>query len=241
MSNPGRILVVEDDLNMSKFICFKLKYMGYDVVGQASNAADAIHLTKELNPDLILMDIILENQDDGIVTANKILTFTDIPIVYLTAQEDPELFERAKISKPFGYLIKPFNDRDLNLVIETATYRQKQKVKLAIALEDARNIINSSLMLIITVDNDNIITEFNEAAKWELGYTHEEVLGKSILDLMGDEKYLTEIKTRLQQVLTFDLELMMKHKSGSKKLCLLSVSRLRDSQNNSKGFLLISH
>ncbi|NQV30080.1 MAG: response regulator [Candidatus Marinimicrobia bacterium] len=241
MSDPARILVVEDDKNMSKFICFKLNYMGYEVVGLATNAADAIQLTKKHQPDLILMDILLENNDDGIVTANKILTFADIPIVYLTAHEDPELFERARISKPFGYLIKPFNDRDLNLVIETATYRQKQKIKLARALEDARNIINSSLMMIITVDNDDLITEFNEAAKWELGFAHDEVLGKNILDLMVDEKYLTEIKTRLQQALTFDLELKIKHQSGAEKSCLFSVSRLRDSQNNSKGFLLISH
>ena len=142
---PTRILIVEDDPQMAKFISFKLGYLGYEVAGIASNESMAIELAKELHPDLILMDIILDNDDDGIETANKILAFTDVPIVYLTAQEDDAVFERAKITKPFGYLLKPFNDRDLNLVVETATYRQDQKIKLDRALEDARSIINSSL------------------------------------------------------------------------------------------------
>ncbi|NQV14314.1 response regulator [bacterium] len=241
MSYSARILVVEDDPKMANFICFKLNYMGYEVVGQATTAAQAIHLARQLLPDLILMDILLEKEDDGIEAAHKILTFADIPIVFLTAYEDEELFQRAKITKPFGYLIKPFNDRDLTLVIETATYRQQQKTKLARALEDARNIINSSLNMIISVNEEHTIIEFNEAAEWQLGYPREEAIGKSILDLIVNKEDLAFINEKLKKSLTFEMELQFMLNSDEEKTCQLSVSRLHDSHKNHIGILLISH
>lgn len=238
---PTRILIVEDDPQMAKFISFKLGYLGYEVVGHARGEARAIELAKQLHPDLILMDIMLENDEDGIDTANKILAFTDIPIVYLTAHEDDELFQRAKITKPFGYLLKPFNDRDLNLVIETATYRQEQKEELAQELEDARSIINSSFIMIISLNKENKIVEFNQAAQWVLGYTHEEVRGKNILDYLDNKNDLGIIKSKIARGQRSQLEIDFIQKDGQKMTCLLSVSILRDSYDNPNGILMISH
>jgi PAS domain S-box-containing protein len=238
---PTRVLVVEDEPQMAKFITFKLNYLGYEVVGIATNEAMAIQLAKDLKPDLILMDILLDNDDDGIETANKILAFADVPIVYLTAQEDDEIFQRAKITKPFGYLLKPFNDRDLNLVIETATYRQKQKSELAGALEDARSIIDSSFLMIITLNNADNIKEFNRAAQWVLGYSHEEVYGKSVLDYLINADDLSLIKTTITRGRRSQLEIEFKQKDGHSLACLLSLSTLRNSQDNSTGILMISH
>ena len=238
---PKRILIVEDDPQMAKFINFKLGYLGYEVVGHASNQATAIQLAKESHPDLILMDILLENDDDGIETANKILSFTDTPIVYLTAQEDPAIFERAKITKPFGYLLKPFNDRDLNLVIETATYRHSQKVKLAQELEAARSIINSAFVLIITLNNEDIILEFNRAAQWVLGYSYDEVHGKKISNILANQNDLGLIKSEIARGQRSHLEIDFIQKDGQSMSCLLSLSILRDSHDNNKGILMISH
>jgi len=241
MPTPTRILVVEDDPQMTRFIEFKLGYLGYEVAGQATTESQAIQLTRQEQPDLILMDIMLENGDDGVETANKILEFTDIPIVYLTAHEDDDIFERAKTTKPFGYLLKPFNDRDLNLVIETATYRQKQKMKLARALEDARSIINSSFVMIITLNRDDEIVEFNQAAEWELGYTHSEVMGKSILDLMSNKDDLSLIKDNIARKKRCQLEIEFQNRAGINLGCLLSLSTLKDSHDNASGILMISH
>lgn len=241
MSRPARILVVEDDPSMVKLICLKVVSLGYEVVGEAASETMAIRLARQFQPDLILMDILLENGDDGIETANKILTFADIAFVYLTAHEDEQLFQRARTTKPFGFLIKPFNDRDLNLVIETATYRQRQKVKLAHALAEAQNIINSSLVMIISVDRQNKITEFNSAAEWELGYTHQEVLGMELKNLLVDPDDLNGIEEKLKRGIRCELEIQFKHKSKRDLSCLLTVSRLHDSHNNSVGLLLISH
>ena len=238
---PTRVLVVEDEPQMAKFITFKLDYLGYEVVGIARNEAMAIQLAKDLKPDLILMDILLDNDDDGIETANKILAFTDVPIVYLTAQEDDEVFQRAKITKPFGYLLKPFNDRDLNLVIETATYRQKQKSELSVALEAARSIIDSSFLMIITLNSADNIREFNRAAQWVLGYSHDEVYGRSILDYLINPDDLSLIKNTISRGRRSQLEIEFLQKDGQSLACLLSLSTLRNSQDNPTGILMISH
>ncbi len=238
---PTRVLIVEDDPQMAKFITFKLGYLGYRVAGQASNESGAIQLAKELKPDLILMDIILDNDDDGIIAAQKIHSFTDIPIVYLTAHEDDELFQRAKITKPFGYLLKPFNDRDLNLVIETATYRQEKKRELVQELENARSIIDSAFVMIITLNKEDNIVEFNQAAQWVLGYDHEEVFGQYILDYLVNPDDLPLIKTNIARGRRTQMEIEFILKDGQHMACMLSLSILRDSQNNPNGILMISH
>lgn len=238
---PTRILVVEDDPQMAKFISFKLNYLGYDVAGLASTEAMAIQLTKELKPDLILMDILLDNDDDGIEAANKILSFSDVPIVYLTAYEDQELFQRAKITKPFGYLLKPFNDRDLNLVVETAAFRQSQKNVLSQALEEARSIIDSASLMIITVNMKAQIVEFNLTAQWILGYAREEVRGTDLQKYLINNEDLEHIKQNISHGYRGQMEIEFLQKDGQYITCPLSVSTLRDSRNNPSGILLISH
>lgn len=238
---PIKILIVEDDPQMAKFISFKLNYLGYEVAGLATSESMAIQLTKELRPDLILMDILLDDDDDGIETANKILAFTDVPIVYLTAYEDEELFQRAKITKPFGYLLKPFNDRDLNLVIETASFQRSQKELLGQALEEARSIIDSAYLLIITVNTQGDIVEFNRAAQWVLGYSREEVRGKKIVDYLANKEDLNHIKRNIAHGQRGQMEVGFIQKDGQRMMCPLSVSVLIDARNNPAGILMISH
>ena len=164
-TSKKRILVVEDDIQMSKFIQFKLNYMGYEVAGTAVNSVEALERSTSLKPDLILMDIMLEGTSDGIETAQQIIARQHVPIIYLTAHEDEALFERAKITEPFGYLIKPFNDRDLRIVLETSLYRHQQDKRIHQALQDVRNVLNSSLDMMITFDFEGHIIEFNRVAE----------------------------------------------------------------------------
>jgi len=236
-----RVLVVEDDPHMARFISFKLDYLGYKVVGHARNEAQAIELAKDLEPDLILMDILLDDDDDGIEVAKKILGFTDIPIVYLTAQEDDELFERAKITQPFGYLLKPFNDRDLNLVIETATYRQNLKQALAQELDEARSIIDSTLYMIITFDLRDRISVFNQTAQWVLGYANDDVKGRPINDLLVDPDDLKRVKSSVARNQRDTLEIEFLQQDGKTMLIPISAGMLRNPDGNPSGILMISH
>ena len=237
----AKILIVEDEAIIAMEIENQLQSLGYQVTSLVDTGEKAIKKAEEDKPDLILMDIILDNDDDGIETANKILAFTDVPIVYLTAQEDDAVFERAKITKPFGYLLKPFNDRDLNLVVETATYRQDQKIKLDRALEDARSIINSSFVLIISLNREDRIVEYNQAAEWELGYSRDEVIGKSILNFLSHKEDLVFIKDNIARGKRCQLDIEFIHQNGKNLNCLLSLSLLKDSYDNNNGILMISH
>jgi len=120
-----RILIVEDEAITSVLLEKTLKELGYEVVGSAFDGEEAINLVREKQPDIILMDIRIQGDMDGIETAKKIYTEYKIPIIYLTAHSDDETIKRAVESGPFGYLIKPFKERELYSNIEMVAHKQK--------------------------------------------------------------------------------------------------------------------
>ncbi len=123
--NKEKILVVEDEWIIAQQICSNLKDFGYEVCSTASTGDDAVRLVETERPDLILMDIVLEGKMDGIGTVNKIALRFDIPVIYLTAYTNQEYLERAKHTKPFAYLVKPFKEQELYTNIEMALYKHK--------------------------------------------------------------------------------------------------------------------
>jgi len=118
----AKIMIVEDDAITAMDIENQLKNLGYGVSAKVAYGEDAIQKAKENTPDLVLMDIVLKGQMDGIEGAEEIHTQFDIPVVFLTAFADKEKIERAKLTMPFGYILKPFQDRDLKITIEMALY-----------------------------------------------------------------------------------------------------------------------
>ena len=108
-----------------------LKNLGYTVTGVASSGEDAISKAESTFPDVVLMDIMLKGDMDGVEAAREIRERFDVPVVYLTAYSDNNILERAKRTEPFGYIIKPFDEKDLYSSIEIALHRQrKEKEKL---------------------------------------------------------------------------------------------------------------
>ncbi|MBC8228311.1 response regulator, partial [bacterium] len=105
-----QILIVEDEILIAESIKISLQYLGYDVSAMVASGEEAIKNAAENRPSLVLMDIVLIGEIDGIEAANEIRSRFDIPVVYLTAHEDEETLERAKITEPFGYIIKPYNE-----------------------------------------------------------------------------------------------------------------------------------
>ena len=112
------VLVVEDESIVSKDIQHSLKKLGYNVVGAAATGERALELAVSESPDIILMDIMLKGDMNGIDTAEKIKEDLHIPIIYLTAYADESTLEKAKITEPYGYIIKPFKEVDLHTSIE---------------------------------------------------------------------------------------------------------------------------
>lgn len=120
-----KILIVEDEVIVARNIEKRLISSGYKVAGIASSAEEAIELAASLKPDLVLMDIKLKGKMDGIDAAKAIRNSYRLPIIYLTSYADEETFQRAKITEPFGYLIKPFELKELNRSVEMALYKNK--------------------------------------------------------------------------------------------------------------------
>ena len=118
--SKGTILLVEDDNIIAKVISWRLEKLGYSLCGRASSCAEAMDLLRQNVPDLILMDINLKGETDGIETAKMIKKRIHIPVIYLTSHSDDETLARAKETYPEGFITKPFNDNDLKVAIELA-------------------------------------------------------------------------------------------------------------------------
>ncbi|AKB51494.1 response regulator receiver [Methanosarcina barkeri str. Wiesmoor] len=123
----GRILVVEDEHIVAMGIKRMLKSLGYTVTGVASSGEDAISKAESTFPDVVLMDIMLKGDMDGVEAARKIREGFDVPVVYLTAYSDNIILERAKKTEPFGYIVKPFDEKDLYSSIEIALHRHRKE------------------------------------------------------------------------------------------------------------------
>ncbi len=120
--NMADILIVEDESIVALDIMDKLERLGYNVLAIVSSGEEAVEKVAKIQPDLILMDIVLKGKIDGIEAARRIQESFNIPIIYLTAHSDEQTLKRAKITRPFGYIIKPFTDKDLQNAIEIILY-----------------------------------------------------------------------------------------------------------------------
>jgi len=154
MNERLRILIVEDDMVIAANISLQLTKLGYEVTGIESRGEEAIHHAKENLPDIILMDINLKGQIDGVETAKSIQKFSDIPLIYLTGNSDEVSFQKAKETHPFAFISKPFNklnlERTVALVVEKITEETnspKKEIAIVAAMED-RIFIRSQKKLI---------------------------------------------------------------------------------------------
>ncbi|QWR78099.1 response regulator [Candidatus Magnetomonas plexicatena] len=127
-----RVIIVEDEIIVARDIEMKLKKIGYNVLDIVTTAEEAIQKAGELSPDLMLMDITLEGKMDGIEGAAKIEELYNIPIVYLTAHTDIETLGRARITEPYGYIVKPFAVRDLLVAVSMALYRHRMEARVKV-------------------------------------------------------------------------------------------------------------
>ena len=118
MNSPAKILIVEDEMIIGANISLQLSKLGYDVTGIVSRGEEALAHVKQNPPDIVLMDIQLKGELDGIDTVIRMQQEMDMPVIYLTANADDDNFERAKATNPFAFISKPFKKLDLEHAIE---------------------------------------------------------------------------------------------------------------------------
>lgn len=182
------VLVVEDDVIIARAIQDTLADFGYSVPALVSSGEAAIERAGVAHPDLILMDIRLAGEMDGVEAAERIKSLYDIPVVYMTAYADEKLLSRAKLTEPYGYLIKPFQNKDLHATVEMACYKHRMDKRLRESEERYRAVVTQALDGILLFEPlTGLIQESNPSLQSMLGYSGEEIRKLGIKDLMGSD------------------------------------------------------
>ncbi|MGC9516592.1 MAG: histidine kinase dimerization/phosphoacceptor domain -containing protein [Methanomicrobiales archaeon] len=154
-----KILVVEDEELVAQDIKVILEDLGYEVPALVPSGEEAMQKVEKINPDSILMDIMLEGNMDGIETAEKIQQKYDIPIVYITAYGNEDILQRAKKTEPYGYILKPFQERELQISLELALYKhetektREQLLKQKIINENLSKSLEEKEVLLKEIDH----------------------------------------------------------------------------------------
>jgi len=176
MSKP-RILIAEDERIVAEDIKRTLEKFGYSISSITSSGEETVKKAQEEKPDLMLMDIVLEGEIDGIEAARQIRERLFIPVVYLTAFADDRLLMRAKITEPYSYLLKPFEDRELYAAIEMALSKHAIEMKLIESEEFALSLLTNSPNPIIVINPDTSIRYVNSALEGITDFSSEEIIG----------------------------------------------------------------
>jgi PAS domain S-box-containing protein len=211
------ILVVEDESLVAEDVRVSLDNLGYSVRGMASSGEEAIKKAGELHPDLVLMDIVLGGEMDGIEAAEKIRTRFNIPILYLTAYADEKTLERAKVTQPFGYILKPFDDRQLHSNIEMALYKYKIERELTESEEKYRTLFEGAPDGVEVLDRQGNIVDCNRAEELLLGYSRDEIIGKHVTAFLqeGSRDLFRQSFSVVKEVGYSDCECQLLRKDGS--------------------------
>jgi len=171
----ANILLVEDEMVEAMNLKRSLQSMGYNIMAIASYGEDAIEKANELKPDIILMDIVLKGSMDGI-TAAKAISELEIPVIYITALPDDATVNRALISAPYGYLIKPYDIRKLKISIEVALYKKQMENKLKQSQENYyQTIFENTGAATVIIEENKLISLVNMEFTSLTGFSKEEI------------------------------------------------------------------
>jgi PAS domain S-box-containing protein len=182
------ILIVEDEVIVAEDVRRRLEEMGYRITGIVSRGDQALSHVREFHPDLILMDIGLKGAVDGIEAAKLILDVEDIPIVFASACSDDATLRRAKTIDPFGFVLKPFDERELRTAIEIGLYKHQTECRLPERENMYRSLVELSTDGIATLDMNGMILFCNAQKVVMHGYSSpDELVGQSALAMIAPE------------------------------------------------------
>lgn len=240
----AKILVVEDERITAEDIKSGLEFAGYTVPAIVSSGEDAIEKAGELKPDLVLMDIKLKGEMDGIEAAGQIRVRYDIPVIYLTAYSDESTVQRAKVTEPSGYILKertglikkPFEESELHTAIEITLYRHKIEKDHDRLFSAMLGSINQG---IIATDSDGRIKLVNENAESLIGWKESEVVGKDLKDFLEDFDDLTSFKEKVSSNDGAEFKnIEVTSKDGSKVSLKGKMAVIKDENGEEDGFIV---
>ncbi|OUL31608.1 response regulator [Nostoc sp. 106C] len=243
----AKILVVEDEAIVAKDLRNRLTRFGYMVPGVASSGQEAINKALEFCPDLVLMDIKLKGEMDGVEAAQEIHKHLDIPIIYLTAYADDNTLERAKVTEPFGYLLKPFKERELQTNIEIALTKHRLEKELKANQKWLSTLLKCISDGVIASDAQESVNFMNPVAENLTGWEESEALGRNSAEIFNIANAATRnsiespIRKVLQDGAVVELpqDTILIARNGQEVPIDDSAAPIRDDKDNIIGAVLI--
>lgn len=249
MTEKAKVLIVENEGIVALNVQRRLEGLGYSVVANVASGEDAIDAAIETTPDLVLMDIKLEGTVDGIEAARQIRDRFQIPVVYLTAYTDDETLNRAKLTEPHGYILKPFEARDLGTTIELALYKHQMEQQLREREQWLRTTLKCIGDAVITTDPQGLITFMNPVAEVLTRWNQEEVIGHDLTNVFQTINEITRevvenpVERALREGITVGLEnhTLLIRKDGTEIPINDSAAPIKNDLGQILGAVLVFH
>jgi PAS domain S-box-containing protein len=242
-----RIIVVEDDKIIAMELRDRLRRWGFVVPATAASGEEAIAAALQWQPDLILMDIWLQGSMDGIQAVEKIHETLDTPIIYVTANADESTLERAKLTEPYGYVLKPFEELELRTTIEIALYKHKLESKLRENEQWLSTTLTSIGDAVIATDEKGLVTFINPVAESLTAIGHDSALGKKLSHIFSiiDESTRAAAGDPAEAALADeaihrpDRQVLLVSASGAETPIYYNVAPIRDTKGKTLGVVLV--
>jgi PAS domain S-box-containing protein len=243
----AQILIVEDESIVAKDIQNTLKILGYAVSAVASSGEEAVKKAAKTHPDLVLMDIVLEGDMNGVDAAAQIRVRFDIPVVYLSAYADDETLQRAKITEPYGYILKPFQERELHTAIEMGLFKHKMERKLKESEQWLATTLKSIGDAVMATDSHGCVIFMNPVAEALTGWKQENAVGRPLKEVFNivNEETGREVEDPATRVLREGVVVGLANhtvliaKDGTKQPIDDSGAPIRDDKGNITGVVLV--
>jgi PAS domain S-box-containing protein len=222
----ARVLIVEDEKNIGEDIKISLWNLGYEVLALVTNGQEAILKAAELNPDIILMDIELEGDMNGLEATQIIKQKHNIPIIYITSHVDQKTLDSAKVTDAIGYLIKPFEEKELNVTLEMATYKFQMNSLIRQSEEKYRTLVETIDEGIATVDENENITYINRAGSNIFGCPAEKLIGKNLNEFIHEKDFpmILEQTAKRKTGNSGKYQMRIKQPSGGLRYVIITAS-----------------
>ncbi|MEO8050690.1 MAG: sigma 54-interacting transcriptional regulator [Acidobacteriota bacterium] len=241
-----KILIVEDERITAEDLAEVLRDLGYEVSAVVSSGEEAIREADANPPDLVLMDIRIKGDMDGAETACILRERFDVPVIYLTAHADRDTLERAKQSRPLGYIVKPFHEAELHASVEMALYRHWHERRSLKRERHMTDVLGALSLGIASVDQSGVIRTMNRAAEDLTGWSVEEATGTSVKHVLRLAEAATgrdlelPLEQALQQRSVVEIrDRVLITKNGGQKLVSGSIAPLRGADGGPGGAVIV--
>jgi two-component system, response regulator PdtaR len=207
------LFIAEDELIEAEDIRQTLEKQGYLIAGIGRSGESVLESLRSVHPDLVLMDIHLAGTLDGVDTAEQIRALYHIPVIFLTAHADESTLERAKITEPYGYVLKPYDERELHSAIEMALYKHRMEEDAKENERTIRVLANAIPDAVMLVDQNRQIIALNDAMARRLGYAYSPV-GKDPIILFDRNGLFTSLESQIDALFGSGRPVRFEEKNG---------------------------